>query len=126
MWQALQSLINQASIGQSRSSVLNPLQWLLVILIAGNCLSLSLHSPLWLLAILTGGIVLALLLFFGAYIYFGKTNSDALRSENYSLTKLAIQHRLIGDSLAGVREVPTAVAQDAPGLTETTGKAQQQ
>jgi hypothetical protein len=127
MWQALHSLIDQANIGQSRSSVLNPIQWLLVILLAGTCLCLLAHSPLWLMIVLGVGIALALLLFFGAYIYFGKTNSDALRSESYSLTKLAIQNRLLGDSLTGVREVPTtAEAPDALIVSETTGRAQQQ
>lgn len=129
MWQPLQSLINQASIGQSRSSVLNPIQWVLVILLAGTCLCLLSHGPLWLLVLLGIGIALALLLFFAAYVYFAKTDSDALRSESYSLTKLAIQHKLMGDSLTGVREVlvPTSAAGDQPGLPEeVAGKAQQQ
>jgi hypothetical protein len=124
MWQAFHSLINQANIGQSRSSVLNPIQWLLVILLAGTCLSLFLHSPLWLLTILAGGIVLALLLFLGAYIFFVRTNSDALRSESYSLTKLAIQNRLLGDSVTGIRDVPTSAPPDS--ALATSEKAQQQ
>ena len=75
------------------------------------------------------GIALAPLLFFAAYVYFGKTNPDALRSESYSLTKLAIQNRLMGDSLTGVRQVPVAetVTKEGQLLSETTEtKAQQQ
>lgn len=129
MWQALHSLINQASVGQSRSSVLNPIQWLLVILIVGFCLSLGFHAPTLLMIVLGVGIALALLLFFAAYVYFGKTNPDALRSESYSLTKLAIQNRLMGDSLAGVRQVPVAEPVTGGGqlLPESSEpKAQQQ
>jgi hypothetical protein len=48
----LDSIYKQAGIGQSRSSVLNPLQWMLVILVGGLALSLGLHAPSWLLVFL--------------------------------------------------------------------------
>jgi len=40
-------------------------------------------------------------LYLVAYIYFGSTDKDALRSEKYSIQKLAIQKGFIGDDQVG-------------------------
>jgi hypothetical protein len=95
-------LLQQANIGQSRSSVLNPLQWLLVILVAGVAICLLFHSPSWLIGLFAVMLILVLCLFLGSYIYFARTNPDALRSEQFSLSKLAIEKGMVGDSLAGL------------------------
>jgi len=96
-------LLQQANIGQSRSSVLNPLQWLLVILVAGIAVCLSLHSPSWLITLFAVLLVLTFVLLFSFYIYFARTDPDALRSEQFSLSKLAIQKGLVGDSIMGLQ-----------------------
>jgi hypothetical protein len=53
-----------------------------------------------------------LLLFLVSYIYFGIKNPDYLRSEQYSLSKMAIERGLLGDNLTGLRDVndPTSTA----------------
>jgi hypothetical protein len=40
------------------------------------------------------------LVFLGVYIYFALTDKDALRSESYSIQKLALQNRLVGDDIS--------------------------
>ncbi len=105
MWKLL---ANQTQIGQSRSSVLNPLQWTLAILLLGlGILALS-RAPAW---IITGGAVgffvsLAFLLF--SYGFFMRKNPDALRSEWYSLNKIALEKGLVGDNLQGFKAVDAA------------------
>lgn len=42
------------------------------------------------------------LLLLGSYIYFMRRDPDALRSESYSLQKLAIEKGIFGDNLVGM------------------------
>lgn len=106
MWKFFESLLRQAQIGQSRSSVINPLQWALVIgLFALLTAVLEPHVPTWLpifLAFVVGIIVVLLIC---AYIFFMLKDPDSLRSEKYSLMKTAIEKHFIGDDLTGLREV---------------------
>ena len=44
---------------------------------------------------------IAILFYLGAYVYFASRDPDALRSERYSIQKLAIERGFIGDSTAG-------------------------
>jgi hypothetical protein len=107
-------LLQQANIGQSRSSVLNPLQWMLVILVFGIAVCLLGHAPLWLVILFAILLALVLALFLVAYVYFARVNPDSLRSEQFSLSKLAIEKGLLGDSLAGLRPSTTVLREDSP------------
>src|SRR5712692_1602050 len=98
----LKALFQRADIGQSRSAITNPLQWAIAILIAGILLLWRAVDPGWILAVLTIFLCLFMLLFIGAYIYFSVKNPDALRSEHFALSKIAIEHGLIGDNLHGL------------------------
>lgn len=46
-----------------------------------------------------------MLLYLGAYIYCLATDKDALRSETYTIQKMAIEKGFVGDSLIGVLTV---------------------
>ena len=105
MWKILESLLKQSEVGQSRSSVINPLQWTLVIVtFALLAFAAVPHIPARLVigAACADGSVLAALL--GAYVFFMITDPDALRSEKYALVKTAIERRLLGDSLTGLSD----------------------
>src|SRR5580704_12442463 len=115
MFQPFESFLKQARIGESRSSVINPLQWTLVIGFAALFFFVMAKSPPWLListAVATGADFLLLLC---AYGYFAVKDPDALRSEQYSLVKTAIEKRLLGDSITGLIEV-------TPPDADSTGK----
>lgn len=60
---------------------------------------------MWLLIALSCGIGLVILQMIFAYNYLLIKDRDALRSESYTLNKLAIEKGLIGDSDAGVVNV---------------------
>jgi hypothetical protein len=85
--------------------VINPLQWTFVISLAALLFSLPFHPPLWLLIFFASVVGVVVLLLIASYLFFMFTNPDALRSEKYSLVKTAIEKRLVGDSLTGLREV---------------------
>jgi hypothetical protein len=96
----LESLYKQTNIGQSRSSVLNPLQWMLVILVIGLGSALGFHAPAWLIllfAVLIGGTVAFIL---AAFWYFMIREPSLLRSEDYSLAKHAMDKGLFTEQIA--------------------------
>ena len=100
----LQSLLHRASAQGSRSSVLGPLIWTVAVLMA-TLVGLTFdHPPTWLLifvAVLAGLSILGILV---AFAYFARTDPDALRSERFLLTKLALEksRSVKGDHLTGL------------------------
>jgi hypothetical protein len=96
------SLLQRADIGQSRSSVLNPLQWALVILLGGVLGSVASGAPRWLTIGLAICVFALVALFIAAYVYFMLTDPTPLRSESYSLSKMALERGLMGDNLSGL------------------------
>lgn len=100
-----QLLARQTDIGQSRTSVLNPLQWTLVILLLGLGALIGVRASWWIIVGVSVGASLNLLLLFSAYIYFMFRNPDALRSEGFSLQKLALEKGLVGDSISGMKTI---------------------
>jgi phosphoglycerol transferase MdoB-like AlkP superfamily enzyme len=124
VWQALQSLLHVAQIGRSRSSVINPLQGTLCIVIFAFLVLAVTHAENWLLVFFASVTAAVFLLLLGAYIYFMIRDPAALRSERYSLAKTAIEKQRLGDSLSGLREVIDVLddREDArllgPGSTE--------
>lgn len=82
----------------------------------GNIVPATLASFYWGLPVIVGrsGLVataLAIIVYVGSYIYLLRVNPDALRSERYSLEKLAIEKGVYGDSLTGVVENQSSTQQ---------------
>lgn len=90
-------------IGQSRSSALNPLQWVLAIFVGGVVGLATAKAPEW--AIIGTGTcaMVDFVALLCAYFYFMWKDRDALRSESFSLQKLAMEKGLLGDNLQGMR-----------------------
>lgn len=104
--------VQQAMMNGGRSTVLKPLGVALGLLLGG--LAAASYSKLdpWIinaLAILT---LATGVLYLAAYVYFAFKNPDALRSETFAIQKLAIEKRLVGDSVTGIMKAAT----DLPGV----------
>ena|SRR5579863_7292570 len=94
-WRAISVFLEQATAQGTRSTILRPLQWM--VLVCGIVLlgGLNYHAPTWMLV----SLLVLLLTFAGALLlaYFfclfsGKPHlQDALRTEHYSIQKLAIE-----------------------------------
>jgi hypothetical protein len=93
-----------AQIGQSRSSITNPLQWMVVILLGGIVLGALIKLPSWLIEGLVGCLLLVLAVFVYSYLFFMHTKPDVLRSEQFHLSKMRIERGLVGDSQTGLIE----------------------
>ena len=50
-------------------------------------------------------LIISVVIFLGSYIYFAMKQPDALRSEKFTLSKMAMEKNLIGDNRAGLVEV---------------------
>jgi hypothetical protein len=94
-------LKEQMNAALSRSDILRPLTWLVGLFLFATIGLVASAAPQWML--IGAGSVLGatVLLYLGAYIYCLICNPDALRSERYSIQKMAIEHGLLGDSDAG-------------------------
>jgi hypothetical protein len=91
-----------ALLSGNRTTVLNTLGWMMLLLIAGLIGTASAGVPQWTLVLLATCLMIDFLVFIGAYIYFAVTAPEFLRSESYSIQKLAIEKRYLGDSSSGV------------------------
>lgn len=88
---ALNNLLSrQSNIGQSRSSVLNPLQWMIVIIVAGLASFVYAHAQSWLIVLMAVLLSSTFILFAAAFIYFMIKEPGTLCSEYYSLAKHAL------------------------------------
>lgn len=118
--------LQRALASGSRSTVLKPLAWLIGLCASASIASFSFSSPVWLGSMfgVLGGVTIVL--YFVSYIYFGITDKDALRSERYSIQKLAIQRGLVGDDDVGYIEVETAEVKNSLSSSPlvTTRRAQ--
>lgn len=110
----LVSMVGSMASGK-RSSVLRPLQWLIGLLIAGLGVVLGLEGRDALVVLFGVLLSIAFLAFLVAYFAFAWKDPDALRSESYSLNKMAIERGMVGDS-----ETPLSLdpATSAPALSE--------
>lgn len=98
-------LFERSDASGSRSTILKPLTWFLSILI-GGVLSLTwLKASEWLVIFFCIVIVAVILLFLFAYIFCLFRNPDALRSESFSIQKLAIEKGVYGDSTTGMIKI---------------------
>ena len=101
MVQILRKFMEQQAGSGKRSTALQPIIYITSILLLGLIGSFQVNAPLWLSVSLFCMLVGSILLFGVAYIYFMLKNPDALRSEKFNITKVAIEHGLIGDDMLG-------------------------
>lgn len=98
----LQSFFTHANARGARSTALHALQWVIGLLLSALALLVFGNAPAWLLIGVGIALSLVLLIFLGAYLFLLLRNPDALRSEHFFLSKMAIEKGLIGDDVAGL------------------------
>jgi hypothetical protein len=118
------SLREQMTANLSRSDVLKPLAWLVGILATSTIAAVFGKAPSWLLvlqAVFLGGTIF---LYAAAYCYCLLRDRDALRSERYSLNKMAIEHGYFGDDRTGLVDMGARATSEAGAPKITTGPGQ--
>ena len=109
----------------TRSSGMTSLQWLFGLCLTGLITSIHYKAPGWVIGMLAFFSVLAFLLFCGIYLCSFLKNPDFLRSERFTLQKMAIERGLYGDNITGTVN-PETVSQERllPGTSEQKGKTE--
>ena len=74
------------------------------------------NGPAWVLVVLMLGFAVLIGVFLWAFVFYSYRSPDYLRSEKYTLTKLAIEHSQKGDNLAGLIDVSLQEPQPSPLL----------
>jgi hypothetical protein len=112
----IQQYLRQAENQGSKSTVITPIGWLLAILLSGTTAALKYNAPTWVLIVLMLGLGILFAVFAWAFVFFSYRSPDYLRSERYTLTKLAIEHSQKGDNLVGLIDVALQEPQQQPRL----------
>jgi hypothetical protein len=95
-------LLQHAIIHGARSTVLRPLGWLIGILATLVLAAIRFQAPVWMNAAIIALLVLGVSIYLSAFVYCLLTDKEALRTEKYSIQKLAIEKGFVGDNLATV------------------------
>jgi len=104
MAEFIQSL-QQAFRQDSKSTVLKSLGWLISILSTATIFASRYGLDKWLVVMFAILDCIVILIYIAAYIYFAIKDPEQLRSEKFSIQKMAIQHGYVGDDLAGFFKV---------------------
>ena len=100
---------------------MNPLAWALGIVLSATLVAARVHNlPPWVLPLLGGAAGLIVLAYLTAYFILLFVDRDALRSERFTLSKLAIEKSVTGDTLKGFTAIDVGDDKllSAPGVTE--------
>ena len=98
----IRAFLEQATARGSRSTVLGPLGVMMPICVAATLAAHYLGAPIWLVVLFSTFSALTMVLYLFAYLYCLFKDRDALRTETYSIQKLAIEKGFIGDSMVGL------------------------
>lgn len=115
------TLREQMQADLSRSDVLRVLVWPILILLLILVGAISAAAPAWILVGIAGFAAIFLVIYAAAFVFLLFNDRDALRSEKYSLHKMAIEHGIYGDSEIGLLEAKRA-APSNPIEPESTGQ----
>lgn len=99
---AIKELLQKSDASGSKSTILKPLTWFLSIIVTGILVLLRANAPSWLITFFSVIMALVVLLFLFVYVFCLFRDRDALRSEKFSIQKLAIEKGLYGDDLSGI------------------------
>lgn len=121
-WEAIKSFLEQAKGQATRSTAMNPLGWFCAVLLAGLVTMVYAKAPAWLLILLACVFVLCALCYLTCFALALRYKPDVLRSEKFTLSKLAIEHR-IGDTEEGFVDGELVDSLPAKALPDKGGDA---
>lgn len=98
----IRAFLQQASASGSKSTVLKPLAWMMLICISATLSSAHFDLTVWITYLFAIFSCITMALYLVAYLYCLFKDRDALRSETYSIQKMAIERGFVGDDYSGV------------------------
>jgi membrane protein YdbS with pleckstrin-like domain len=116
----IKNIIQHSDASGSKSTILKPLTWLFSILIAALLAAFYLQLPSWIMYVFVIVLLATFTVIIFSYFFCLFNDRDALRSEKYSLKKMAIEKGIYGDSITGVLKSPADT--DEPNLLNQAQK----
>jgi hypothetical protein len=110
-----QSFVSGSIAKGARSTALHSLQWTLGILLTALSSLILAKAPVWLTAGVGGSAGCVLIVLLGSHVYLLLRMPDGLRSESFTLSKMAIEKGLVGDNVSGMHD-PRTVNSEPIGL----------
>jgi hypothetical protein len=110
-------ILHEAMQRNTKSTVLKSLGWLVGILSASTILASHYGLDKWLVVMFATLDCTSIVVYITAYIYFAFKDPDLLRSEKFTIQKMAIQHGIVGDDISGFIKV--VKIGDTPLLADT-------
>jgi len=95
----LKNILQEATAYRSRSTVLNPLGWLVALTITSTISAYHFKIPHWICVTLAASGIASVFFYILAYVFLFFKDRDSLRSERYILTKKIIEREIAGDSI---------------------------
>jgi hypothetical protein len=108
--ESLLSELSRALVQGRRSTVLQPLLWLLGTSVIALLTAIRLGSPDWIAILLAVFSAIAFALACLGFVWFAVKDPDALRSERFTIEKMRLQKQILGDSMTGFVEVDVDLA----------------
>lgn len=108
---------------RSRSDVLKTLVWpfgLSLAATAGAGVAVGFGAPTWVPAVPATMTVMFGVIYALGFAFFAIKNPDELRSENFTLRKMAIEKGLLGDSTVGLTPIADSTRVSALSLDDQT------
>lgn len=97
-------LLTRATADGSRTNALNHLHWLLIAFAAIIAALFAAGVPMFLIYVFTVFECAVFIAYLVTHFWFMVKNPDALRSEKFTIQKMAIERGLYGDSTSGMME----------------------
>lgn len=97
----IRAFLEQATAKGSKSTILKPLGWMMGICISATLTSAHFKLHEWVIYLFAGFSCVTMALYLVAYLYCLFNDRDALRSETYSIQKMAIEKGFVGDDISG-------------------------
>jgi hypothetical protein len=106
---ALVAILGRVLATGSKSTVLVSLSWFVAVCAAFSILSFTVPAAALLGYAMGGLAILGGLSFLGAYWLFAFKNPEALRSEQFSLKRMAMEKGYFGDDISGYKKIDDAI-----------------
>jgi hypothetical protein len=103
--QLLREMLSSSTADGSRTNALNHLQWMIAAFLAAILICAFRGVDKDVLFFFGAILVFLLAAYVITHFYFMVKNPDALRSEKFTIEKMAIERGLIGDSTSGMRQL---------------------
>lgn len=103
----IKEFLQKAIVNGNKSTILLPLRWLIGLSFSATLIAVLIKAPNWMTIMFSIVSGLAIILFLYAYIYSLLNNPENLRSEKYTIQRMAIERGIFGDDIVGQIKVET-------------------